>query len=185
LAHEEGLTVDTVAFETRFRQHQEVSRRGVERTFRGGLADHSGATTRLHTATHLLQAALRQVLGPEVQQRGSNITSERLRFDFSYPVKLSQEQIGQVEGLINQQIQRDLPVSCEVMARERALQAGALAFFGEKYDDQVKVYTIGDFSKEICGGPHVTQTGELGRFRITKQEQIGGGTQRIRAVLEG
>jgi alanyl-tRNA synthetase len=184
LAGEEGLTVDTTGFETRFRQHQQVSRRGVERTFKGGLADHSVATTRLHTATHLLQAALRQVLGPEVQQKGSNITTERLRFDFAYPSRLSQEQIRQVEDLVNRQIQRNLPVACEVMPREQALQRGALAFFGEKYGDQVKVYTIGDFSTEICGGPHVLQTGELGRFRIMKQEQIGGGLQRIRAVLE-
>jgi alanyl-tRNA synthetase len=184
LAQEEGLTVDTVGFETRFSQHQEVSRRGMERTFKGGLADHSAATTRLHTATHLLQAALRQVLGPEVQQRGSNITPMRLRFDFAYPTRLSSEQIERVEGLVNAQIERDLPVTCEVMARERALQMGALAFFGEKYGDQVKVYTMGDFSKEICGGPHVARTGELGCFRISKEQQIGSGMQRIRAVLE-
>jgi alanyl-tRNA synthetase len=184
LAHEEGLTVDSTGFETRFRQHQEVSRRGVERKFKGGLGDHSAETTRLHTATHLLQAALRQVLRSEVQQRGSNITAERLRFDFSHPTRLGQEQLRQVEELVNRQIERDLPVSCEVMSRERALQSGALAFFGEKYGEQVKVYTIGDFSKEICGGPHVIQTGELGRFRITEQKQIGQGMQRIRAVLE-
>jgi alanyl-tRNA synthetase len=184
LAHQEGLTVDTAGFEVRFKEHQEVSRRGLERKFKGGLADHSVETTRLHTATHLLQAALRQVLGPEVQQRGSNITAERLRFDFSYPTRLAQEQIRQVEGLVNRQIERDLPVSCEVRPREEALQAGALAFFGEKYGDQVKVYTIGEFSKEICGGPHVVHTGELGRFKITKQEQIGRGMQRIRAILE-
>lgn len=184
LAREEGLTVDTAGFETRFRQHQEVSRRGVERKFKGGLGDHSEETTRLHTATHLLQAALRQVLRSEVQQRGSNITAERLRFDFSYPTRLAHDQIRQVEELVNRQIDRDLPVSCEVMSCERALQSGALAFFGEKYGEQVKVYTIGDFSKEICGGPHVIQTGELGRFRITEQKQIGQGMQRIRAVLE-
>src|SRR5262249_9006163 len=177
-------TVDTAGFEARFREHQEVSRRGLERKFKGGLADHSAATTRLHTATHLLQAALRQVLGPEVQQRGSNITAERLRFDCSYFATLPQEQIRQVEELVNRQIERDLPVSCDVRSREQALQSGALAFFGEKYGDQVKVYTIGEFSKEICGGPHVMHTGELGRFKITKQEQIGRGMQRIRAVLE-
>ena len=184
LAREQGLTVDEAGFEQKFKEHQDISRQGMDRTFKGGLADHAVETTQLHTATHLLQAALRMVLGPEVQQKGSNITAERLRFDFAYPTKLTPDQVRQVEAIVNTQIARDLPISFQVMPLDQALQSGALAFFGEKYGDQVKVYTVGDFSKEVCGGPHVTHTGELGRFRIAKAESIGRGMQRVKAVLE-
>ena len=183
LAHEHGLTVDEARFDALQEEHKALSRRGTGQKFKGGLADHTEQTTRLHTATHLLHAALRRVLGASVRQMGSNITPERLRFDFSYPEKLTPEQIQQVEALVNEQIQQDQPVSYEVMPLAPALEAGALAFFGEKYGDQVKVYAIGDFSREVCGGPHVTHTGELGAFKIIKQEPVGQGVRRIRAVL--
>jgi len=184
LAGEQGLTVDEAGFEEEYTRHRQLSRQAYQGHFKGGLADHTGETTRLHTASHLLQAALRQVLGPSVHQMGSNITAERLRFDFSHPTRLSEEQLGEVERIVNEQIARNLPVTMQVMPLEQALQSGALAFFGDKYGQQVKVYTMGDFSKEVCGGPHVAQTSELGRFRIDKQEAVGQGIRRIRAVLE-
>lgn len=184
LAREHSLDVDSERFDQKYAEHREQSRKALDSRFKGGLADHAVETTRLHTASHLLQAALRQVLGCGVRQMGSNITVERLRFDFSHPERLSDEQLAQVENLVNEQIQFDLPVTLELMTLDQALQSGALAFFGEKYGDQVKVYTIGTFSKEVCGGPHVTRTGELGRFRITKQEAVGQGIRRIRAMFE-
>jgi len=184
LAQEEGLAVDEAGFAERYRQHRARSREALDARFKGGLADHAEQTTRLHTASHLLQQALRQVLGEHVRQMGSNITSERLRFDFSHPDRLTDEQIAAVEDLVNRQIQADLPVRMNIMPLEQALAGGALAFFGEKYGEQVKVYTIGDFSKEVCGGPHVTHTAELGRFHIIKQEAVGRGVRRIRATLE-
>lgn len=184
LAREEGLIVDEAGFDARYQEHKDISRRGMETKFKGGLADHTVETKRLHTATHLLHQALRQVLGPSVQQMGSNITAERLRFDFSYPEKLTPEQSAQVESIVNRQIENDLPVTVQVMPLDQAVRSGALAFFGDKYGAQVKVYTIGSFSKEVCGGPHVDRTSELGRFRITKQESVGRGVRRVRAVLE-
>lgn len=185
IAKERGLMVDGVGFHQKYAEHREMSRRANESHFGGGLADHAIETTRLHTASHLLQAALRQVLGSGVRQMGSNITNQRMRFDFSHNQRLSDEELAQVEDIVNQQIQRDLPVTMELMSLGQALESGALAFFGEKYGEQVKVYTIGDFSREVCGGPHVSHTAELGRFRITKQEAVGQGIRRIRAVLEG
>lgn len=184
LAKEQGLTVDQEEFARLEQEHKEISRRGMETKFKGGLADHAEQTTRLHTATHLLHQALRQVLGPGVRQMGSNITAERLRFDFSHPEKLTPEQLQQVERIVNEQIARDLPVSIEVMTLDQALASGALAFFGDKYGAQVKVYTMGDYSKEVCGGPHVQHTGELGSFKIVKQEAVGQGVRRIRAIVE-
>jgi alanyl-tRNA synthetase len=185
IAREQGLAVDEARFEALYAAHKELSRRGVERKFRGGLAEHTEQTTSLHTATHLLHAALRQVLGPEVRQRGSNITGERLRFDFAYPRRLTPEELRQVEEIVNAQIERNLPVTVEVMPVDQALAQGALAFFGDKYGEQVKVYTIGDFSNEVCGGPHVARTGELGRFHIAKEEAVGQGARRVRATLAG
>jgi alanyl-tRNA synthetase len=184
LAREHGLTVDEAGFEAEYTRHRELSRQAYQGHFKGGLADHTGETTRLHTASHLLQAALRQVLGPSVHQMGSNITPERLRFDFSHPTRLSEAELGEVERIVNEQISRALPVTMEVMPLDQALQSGALAFFGDKYGEQVKVYSMGDFSKEVCGGPHVAHTGELGRFKLAKQEAVGQGIRRIRAVLE-
>jgi alanyl-tRNA synthetase len=183
LAQERGLSTDMEGFNTFFKQHQERSRQANQEKFSGGLADHSMRTTQLHTATHLLQQALRDVLGTHVHQLGSNITPQRLRFDFSHPKKLSPEEIRRVEETVNQQIQRDLPVRMEVMPLQQALDQGALAFFGERYGDMVKVYKIGDYSMEVCGGPHVQRTGGMGRFRIIKAESIGQGVQRIRADL--
>ena len=183
LAHEHGLSADLEGFDLHFRQHQERSRQANQEKFAGGLADHSERTTRLHTATHLLQQALRDVLGKHVRQLGSNITPQRLRFDFSHPEKLTAEEMRRVEEIVNQQIQRDLGVTMQVMPLQQALEQGALAFFGERYSDMVKVYSIGDYSMEVCGGPHVSHTGGMGRFRITKAESIGQGVQRVRADL--
>jgi alanyl-tRNA synthetase len=184
LAGQRGVQVDEPGFQAAFAEHQAQSRQGSLARFRGGLAERMPETTRLHTATHLLLAALRRVLGPHVAQRGSNITAERLRFDFTHPEKLSAEQLAEVEGLVNAQIERDLPVSWAEMSVAEARDAGAIGLFGERYGDQVKVYTIGDWSMEICGGPHVEHTGDLGRFRIVKEEAVGSGARRIRAVLE-
>ena len=184
LAKEQGLAVDEAGFEACYSAHRQGSRDALDEKFKGGLADHSEQTTRLHTASHLLQAALRLVLGTGVHQMGSNITPERLRFDFSHPEKVTPEQLALVEGMGNAQIAGDLSVSMEIMPLSQAVEAGALAFFGEKYGELVKVYSMGAFSKEVCGGPHVQHTGELGHFRILKEEAVGRGVRRIRAVLE-
>jgi len=184
LAAEQGLKVDAAGFEASYQAHRAQSRLALDQKFKGGLADHAIETTRLHTASHLLQQALRQVLGNGVHQMGSNITAERLRFDFSHPERLTLEQLGAVEQIVNQQIQRGLQVSMAFMPLTEALAGGALAFFSEKYGERVKVYTIGDFSKEVCGGPHVENTLGLGRFKIVKQEAVGQGVRRIRGILE-
>ncbi|MCE7986734.1 MAG: alanine--tRNA ligase [Caldilinea sp. CFX5] len=184
LAAQQGLTVDMTGFQTAFAEHQATSQQGAEGRFRGGLAERRPETMRLHTATHLLHAALRQVLGPHVAQRGSNITLERLRFDFSHPTRLTADELQAVESLVNEQIRRDLPVTWAEISVAAAKESGAIGLFEERYDEQVKVYTIGDFSKEICGGPHIEQTSELGRLRIVKEEAVGTGVRRIRAVLE-
>lgn len=184
LAREHGLTVDRSGFEAAFAAHQEQSRQGGAGRFKGGLAERNPATTRLHTATHLLQSALRQVLGPQVEQRGSNITTERLRFDFSYGERLTPEQIATVEQIVNAQITSDLSVHWSEMRLEEAKQRGALGLFEERYGETVKVYAIGDVSLEVCGGPHVEHTGDLGRFRIVKEEAVAAGVRRIKAVLE-
>jgi len=184
LAKEHGLGVDREEFKKSFKKHQELSKKGAEKAFKGGLADHTEIVTRLHTATHLLHKALRIVLGDHVAQKGSNITSERLRFDFSHPERMTPDQLKKVEDIVNEQIKRDLSVTFEVMSLEEAKKSGAIALFGEKYGEQVKVYSIGDFSKEVCGGPHVKHTGELGRFKIVKEQSSSAGVRRIRAVLE-
>ena len=183
LAKEHGLAVDKEGFNAAFQKHQELSKKGAEKSFKGGLADHSELTTALHTATHLLHQSLRTVLGSHVQQKGSNITPERLRFDFTHPDKMTLEQIQQVEAMVNEQIRRDLPVSMKIMTLREAREAGALAFFGEKYEEKVKVYSLGNFSKEVCGGPHVEKTGVLGTFEIKKEQSSSAGVRRIRAVL--
>ncbi|KKQ68548.1 MAG: Alanine-tRNA ligase [Candidatus Shapirobacteria bacterium GW2011_GWE1_38_92] len=152
--------------------------------FRSGLADHSEIITKYHTATHLLHASLRKILGDHVQQSGSNITSERLRFDFTHPDKLTDNQISQIQNLINQQIQKSLEIKRQEMKFTDAQKQGALAFFGTKYPEIVSVYSVGDFSKEVCTGPHVTNTNTLGQFQITKEESAGSGKRRIYAVLE-
>ncbi len=183
LADENNMTVDLKGFEELFKAHQEKSRQGSTQKFKGGLADQNEKTIAYHTATHLLHQALRTVLGDHVKQSGSNITEERLRFDFTHPQKMTKEEIKQVEDLVNEQIERDLPVTCEEMSYEDAKKSGAIGLFTDKYGDKVKVYTIGDFSKEICGGPHVTHTGDMGRFKIKKEESSSSGIRRIKAVL--
>lgn len=184
LAVEHGMTVDTEGFAEAFKKHQEISRAGAEQQFKGGLADHSELTTALHTATHLLHQSLRTVLGNHVGQKGSNITAERLRFDFTHPEPMTKEQIRQVEDMVNEQIRRDLPVTKKTETLEEAHKEGAIAFFDSKYGEQVSVYTIGDFSKEVCGGPHVTHTGDMGHFHILKEQSSSAGIRRIKAVLE-
>ena len=183
MARERGLAIDEAGFQEAYARHQEMSRAGAEQKFAGGLADHSEQTTKLHTATHLLHAALRLVLGEHVHQAGSNITAERLRFDFTHPEKLTDEQLQKVEDLVNQAIAADYPVCVDSMTLEEAQARGALAFFGERYGERVNVYSIGDFSMEVCGGPHVQRTGQLGHFKIQKQEAVGRGMRRIRAVV--
>jgi alanyl-tRNA synthetase len=184
LAREHGMAVDRKGFDEAFEKHQELSKAGAEKTFKGGLADNSEMTTRLHTATHLLHQALRQVLGGHVAQKGSNITPERLRFDFTHPAPMTPEEVKKVETIVNEQIARDLAVTMEVMSLEQAKAAGSIALFGEKYEEKVKVYSIGDFSKEVCGGPHAQKTGTLGKFVIQKEQSSSAGVRRIRAVLE-
>ena len=184
LAAERGKSVDIEGFNNKYREHQEKSRQGAAQKFKGGLADQSEETTKLHTTTHLLNAALRKVLGDTVYQKGSNINPERLRFDFSFDRKLTQEELQEVTRLVNEAIDSELPVICEEMTVEEAKKQGAIGVFDEKYGDKVKVYSIGDFSKEICGGPHVSNTSELGRFRILKEQSSSAGVRRIKAKLE-
>lgn len=183
LAEEKGYQVDIEGFEQSFKKHQEKSKAGASQKFKGGLADNTEETAKLHTATHLLQAALRQVLGDEVTQRGSNITAERLRFDFTFSRKVTREELDKVESLVNEVIEKDYEVICQEMSIEEAKKSGALGFFDSKYGNRVKVYSIGDFSKELCGGPHVSHTGQLGKFKIKKEESSSAGVRRIRAVL--
>lgn len=193
MLREEGESVDRAAFEAEFKKHQDLSRTASAGTFKGGLADHSAETTRLHTATHLLHKALKTVLGDHVEQKGSNITAERLRFDFSHPEKMTPEQIKEVEDIVNDAIQKDLPVTCQTMSLEDAKVSGALGYFEDKYaqmDGGINVYTVGDeqkgvFGREICGGPHVTHTGELGSFKIKKEESVSAGVRRIKATVTG
>jgi len=179
-----GKKVDEVSWNVEVKRHQDLSRQGAEKKFKGGLADHSVETTRFHTATHLLHQALRQVLGNHVEQKGSNITALRLRFDFSHPTKVTPEQLAQVEQIVNDVIARDLPVHFEEMTVQEAKAKGAIGLFEDRYGEKVKVYVIGDFSAEICGGPHVSHTAELGHFKIQKEEASSAGVRRIKAVLE-
>ena len=183
MAAEKGLSVDMEGFEERFRKHQENSHAGAEQRFKGGLADNSEETAKLHTATHLLHAALRKVLGPEVAQKGSNITAERLRFDFSFGRKMTDEEKAEVERLVNEYIQAKAPVVCEEMTVAEAKAQGAIGLFESKYGERVKVYTMGPFSKEICGGPHAANTGDLVSFKIKKEEASSAGVRRIKAVI--
>ena len=181
---ERGIEVDRKGFDKAFEKHKAVSKQSADKAFKGGLADNSEATTALHTATHLLHKALQTVLGDHVKQKGSNITESRLRFDFQHPAKMTDEEKQQVEDMINDVISKDLPVTMETMTIEEAKEAGAMALFSAKYGEQVKVYTIGDFSKEVCGGPHVERTGKLGHFKLKKEGSSSAGVRRIRAVLE-
>ena len=197
IAKERGFDVDISGFEKEKEAHQALSRKGAEKKFKGGLADHSDMSVKYHTATHLLHASVLEVLGPHAVQKGSNITPERLRFDFAHTEKPTDEQLQRIEGLVNAAIERDYPVSWAMLSIEEAKAKDAIGLFEEKYEEKVKVYTIGDpkqpakadpqsptFSREFCGGPHVEHTGVLGHFCITKEEAVSAGVRRIKAVLE-
>jgi len=191
IAKEKGVPVDETGYSSAFAAHQALSRSGAQKKFKGGLADHTEKIVRMHTATHLLHQALRMVLGKDVYQKGSNITEERLRFDFSYPQRLTPEELARTEGIVNEKIAEDLPVLWEEMAVEEAKQKGAMGIFTERYGEKVKVYRIGDaskgsgqiFSQEICGGPHVDHTALVGHFSIVKEEAVSAGVRRIKAVV--
>ncbi|MBR2970914.1 MAG: alanine--tRNA ligase [Clostridia bacterium] len=185
LAKEHNLKVDVEGFENAYKEHQQKSHAGAEQKFKGGLADHTEAITRLHTATHLMHAALKKVLNDEgANQKGSNITEERLRFDFTFGRAMTPEEIAKVEELVNEAIKANAPIVCEEMTVEEARAQGAIGLFASKYGERVKVYTMGEFSKEICGGPHASSTGELGKFKILKEQSSGAGVRRIKAILE-
>ena len=184
MATEHHLKIDLEGFYEKFRAHQELSRTASKGKFKGGLMGHSEIEIKYHTATHLLNAALKVVIGPDVHQKGSNINESRMRFDFSCDHKLSDEEKSKVEDLVNQWIQEDLPVSMKVMKKENAIKIGAEAMFIDKYADEVNVYQIGDVSLEICGGPHVEHTAVLGHFKIIKEEASSAGVRRIKAILE-
>ncbi len=190
IVKEKGIEIDENGFQKALIEHQEISRAAAKGKFKSGLADHSEKTIKYHTTTHLLHAALRKVLGESVQQMGSNITPERLRFDFSFDRKLTNEEIKKVEDLVNQKIKQDLEIKVEEISFKQAQKQGALAFFRERYPEKVKVYTIFDkktgevFSKEICSGPHCKKTSDLGKFKIIKEKASSAGVRRIRAVLE-
>ena len=184
LAIENGMTTNKEEFEKLFKEHQEKSRAGADQKFKGGLASTGEMEIKYHTATHLLNAALKQVLGAHVHQRGSNITAERMRFDFSHPAKMTEEEKKKTEDLVNEWIQAKIPVEHMEMKKEDAINQGAEAMFIEKYGDIVSVYKIGDKSFELCGGPHVSNTSELGHFKIKKEESSSSGIRRIKAILE-
>jgi alanyl-tRNA synthetase len=179
-----GRKVNNESWNASMKAHQDRSRQGAEKKFKGGLADQSWTSTRYHTATHLLHKALREVLGNWVEQRGSNITPERMRFDFSHPQKMTPEELRRVEALVNDTITRDLPVHYEEMSVDEAKARGAIGLFEERYGERIKVYVVGDFSTEICGGPHVEHTGQIGRFKIVKEEASSSGIRRIKAIIE-
>ena len=183
LAKEKGREIDMEKFNNDFKKHQELSRTASSGMFKGGLADTGEIAVKYHTATHLLLAALRQVLGPETYQKGSNITAERLRFDFNYPQKLTAEQIKQVEDLVNQKIKDNIAVEMVEMPKREAIKIAKISFDPAKYGEMVKVYKIGDFSVELCGGPHIKKTSELGHFKIAKEESSAAGIRRIKAIL--
>jgi len=184
IAQENDIQIDVETFHKEFEHHKDISRKATAGTFKSGLSDHSETTTRLHTATHLLQQALKDVLGKHVEQKGSNITPERTRFDFTHPNKLSEDEIQKVEEIVNQKIAEALDVKSEIMTPAEAKKSGALGFFEDKYQTNVSVYSVGDFSKEICTGPHVKNTNEIGTFTIQKQKNIGVGLMRIRAKID-
>ena len=188
LAKEKGANIDIEKFKMEMKKHQELSRVGAEQKFKGGLADESEQVIKYHTTTHLLHQALHEVLGNKVSQKGSNITAERLRFDFVHPTKMTNEEKKKVEEIVNQKIAEDLPVNKIILPKEEALKTGAYHSFNEKYGDEISIYFIGEnladaFSKEFCGGPHIARTGALGKFKIIKEEAVASGVRRIKAVL--
>lgn len=184
LANERGIKLDIEGYKKEYKKHQDLSRTASTGAFKSGLSDDSGATKKLHTATHLLNEALRKVISPDIKQKGSNITPERLRFDFNFSRKLTEEEIKKIENLVNKKISESLKITSEEMSLEKALESGAQSEFGTKYPEAVSVYAIGDFSKEICTGPHVKNTKEIGKFRIIKEESSAAGVRRIKAIVE-
>ncbi len=184
IAKERGIKVDKAGFDEAFKHHQELSHAGAEQKFKGGLADQTEETAKLHTATHLLLAGLRKLVAPDINQKGSNITAERLRVDFNFPRKLEREELDKVEAYVNEAIQAKVPIVMEEMSLDDAKAQGAVGVFESKYSDVVKVYTMGEYSKEICGGPHASNTGDLGHFKIKKEQSSSSGVRRIKAVLE-
>ncbi len=192
LAREHGQLVDREVFQAEFKKHQDLSRAGSKQKFAGGLSDHSQETIRLHSATHLLHEALRLVLGDHVAQKGSNITPQRLRFDFSHAQKMTEEEKQRVQDIVNDNIKKNLPIHFEILDLEEAKRRGAIGLFEDKYaklGGQIKVYFVGDdalgyASREVCGGPHAQNTGELGHFHIQKEEAVASGIRRIKAILE-
>ena len=183
LANENGYEIDIEEFNKLFKEHQEKSRMGSEQKFKGGLAEQNDATIAYHTATHLLNAAIKQVIGKDAHQRGSNITVDRMRFDFNCDHKLTEEEKTKIENLVNQWIQEGIEVTKQEMKKEEAIKSGAECMFIEKYPDIVTVYSIGEISKELCGGPHVSNTKQLGTFKIKKEESSSSGVRRIKAIL--
>ena len=189
LAKEQGFEIDEKDFRRTQKQHQDISRAGMEKKFGGHgiekpqLKTKNDKIVKLHTTTHLLHAALRQILGDEVRQMGSNINEERLRFDFSFDRKVSDSEIKQIQDLVNEKIKENLEVKKQEMDYKQAIETGALAFFKEKYPDKVFVYSIGDFSKEICAGPHIDKIGEIGEFKIIKEQSSSAGIRRIKAII--
>jgi alanyl-tRNA synthetase len=185
IATEHNVQVDVEGFNKCYEAHQELSRKGAEQKFKGGLADHSEKSAHYHTATHIMHAMLRQMFGDTVAQKGSNITPERMRFDFSFDRKMTPEEVAELQAKVNAVIEQKIPVVCEEKTLEEAQAEGAIGLFAHKYDaEKVKVYTIGTVSKEVCGGPHAQNTGDLGHFRILKEESSSAGVRRIKAVLE-
>jgi len=185
MAQERGFTVDVDGYHAAFAEHQAKSQAGSEQRFKGGLAESTDVTARLHTATHLLNAALRTLVDPSIEQRGSNITPERLRFDFNLNRKVTPEELKAIEDWVNAAIAADVEITCEEMTVDEAKAQGAVGIFTSKYGDRVKVYTMGSYSKEICGGPHAARTGELGAFHIQKEQASSAGVRRIRATVDG
>ncbi|MGN1227584.1 MAG: alanine--tRNA ligase-related protein, partial [Christensenellales bacterium] len=184
LASEKGVEVDVEGYKKAFENHQAISRQGADHLFKGGLSESSEATAKLHTATHLLLGALRKTFGNDIYQKGSNITPERLRFDFNFERKLTEDELKTLEDIVNQAIKDEVEITCEEMPLEQARQSGALGVFGDKYGDVVKVYTMGEYSKEICGGPHAKNTKDLHHFKIVKEESSSSGVRRIKAILD-
>lgn len=184
MAKSKKINVDLQGFRKKMAEHQEISRKGAEKKFKGGLLDNSEINLKYHTATHLLHQALKKILGSEVEQKGSNITPERLRFDFNYKTKITDNEKKQIEDLVNQQIKKALPITYQDLLIEDAKKLGAIGLFEEKYEKTVRIYRVGDFSLELCGGPHARNTSELGRFKIIKEEGVAAGIRRIKAILE-
>ena len=184
LAIESGIKMDEKGFHEELKKHQELSQTASKGRFKSGLADDSEKTTKLHTAAHLLLEAVKKTLDEKIEQRGSNINSERLRFDFSFDRKLTDEEIKEIEDLVNKKIQDNSPIVLKEMDLDKAKSSGAHGIFDSKYGEKVKVYSIGNFSKEICAGPHVSNTSELGHFKIVKEQSSSSGVRRIKAVLE-